>query len=143
MGRTGRSIAATVIALFMFTACTDSGAGTGAATDSLVDGTVVARLRSHCTDVVSDDLGEGTLCVDTGFRTDTDQFSFANWGRSPRADMNVTVQTLVDMFGHSAVCMPGPADECILRPRTQQKLDEWNVSIGGGRCEGKIGRAHV
>ena len=136
MGRTGRSIAATVIALFMFTACTDSGAGTGAATDGLVDGTVVARLRSHCTDVESDDLGEGTLCVDTGFRTDTDQFSFANWGRSPRADMNVTVQTLVDLFGHSAVCMPGPANECILRPRTQQKLDEWNVAIGGGRCEG-------
>ena len=45
-------------------------------------------------------------------------------------------QTLVDLFGHSAVCMPGAADECVLRPRTQQKLDEWNVAIGGGRCEG-------
>lgn len=96
----------------------------------------VARLNSHCTDVVSDDLGEGTLCVDSGFRTDVDQFAFANWGRSRQADMNVTVQTLIDLFGHSSVCMPGPDSECVLRPRTAQKLDEWNVSLGGGRCEG-------
>ena len=97
---------------------------------------LVATLRSHCTDVVADDLGEGTLCVDTGFRADVDQFSFANFGRLPGADMNVTIQTLVDLFGHSTVCMPGPETACILRPRTRQKLDEWNVALAGGRCEG-------
>ena len=95
-----------------------------------------ADLLSHCTDVVAADLGEGTLCVDSGFRPDVDQFSFANWGRSPQADMNVTVQTLIDMFGHSTVCMPGPETECVMRPRTAQKLDDWNVALGGGRCEG-------
>lgn len=97
---------------------------------------MVTVLASHCTDVVADDLGEGTLCVDSGFRPDVDQFSFANWGRSPQADMNVTVQTLIDLFGHSTVCMPGPETGCVMRPRTAQKLAEWNVALGGGRCEG-------
>ena len=109
--------------------------GNSAAPDNSFSGDAQS-LASHCTDVVADDLGEGTLCVDTGFRSASDQFSFANWGRSPVADMNVTVQTLVDLFGHSTVCMPGPETQCILRPRTQQKLDEWNVALGGGRCEG-------
>ena len=134
MRGTMRGVAATVIALFVLTAC--AGADTGTATVDTVDNGYIAQLKAHCTDVVSDDLGEGKLCVDTGFRLDVDRFSFPNWGRSPRADMNVSVQTLVDLFGHSAVCMPGAADECVLRPRTQQKLDEWNVAIGGGRCEG-------
>ena len=100
------------------------------------DASLASSLVSHCTDVVSVDLGEGTLCVDSGFRPDVDQFSFANWGRSPQADMNVTVQTLIDLFGHSSVCMPGPESECVLRPRTVQQLDDWNTALGGGRCEG-------
>ena len=61
MGRTGRSIATTVVALFVLASCAGTGAGSGAATDDRVDSTLVTRLRSHCTDVVSDDLGEGTL----------------------------------------------------------------------------------
>lgn len=96
----------------------------------------VTELASMCTDVVAVDLGDGTLCVDSGFRMDTDRFSFANWGRSDAADENVTVQTLVDLFGHSAVCMPGREDSCILRPRTRQVLEDWNVALDGGRCEG-------
>ena len=130
----GKKCAAAVVALVLCASCSGSGGDT--ATQSTDTGEIVARLASHCTDVVSDDLGEGTLCVDSGFRTDVDQFRFANWGRSPEADMNVTVQTLVDLFGHSAVCMPGPETACVLRPRTMQKLDEWNVALGGGRCEG-------
>jgi len=128
--RTGAAVAA----LLVVASC--SGAGTTTVAQPGANAALVERLASHCTDVVSDDLGEGTLCVDTGFRTDVDQFSFANWGRSREADMNVTVQTLIDLFGHSAVCMPGPEDECVLRPRTSQRLDEWNVALGGGRCEG-------
>jgi len=130
----GKRRVAAVVAMVLCTSC--SGPGGGTAPQSTSTAGIVARLASHCTDVVSDDLGEGTLCVDSGFRTDVDQFPFANWGRSPQADMNVTVQTLVDLFGHSAVCMPGPQTACILRPRTMQKLDEWNVALGGGRCEG-------
>ena len=108
----------------------------GGSTTVADDSVTPASLSSHCTDVVADDLGEGTLCADSGFRWGVDQFSFPNWGRSASADMNVTVQTFIDLFGHSTVCMPGPETECVLRPRTRQKLDEWNVALGGGRCEG-------
>ena len=94
------------------------------------------RLNSHCTELEAPLLGEGTLCVDSGFRLKVDDFSFANYGRSQSADANVTVQTLVDLFGHSSVCMPGDDTRCVLRPTALQKLEEWNNAIAGGRCEG-------
>ena len=97
---------------------------------------LVAQVSSHCTDLSAPDLGDGTLCIDNGFRVSSDNFSFANWGRSVRADANVTVQTLIDLFGHSAVCLDGPQDKCTLRPTTTQKLEEWNNALAGGRCEG-------
>jgi hypothetical protein len=76
------------------------------------------------------------MCVDNGFRIKADDFSFSNWGRSTKADANVTVQTLIDLFGHSAVCVDGPSTECVMRPTTVQKLEEWNNALAGGRCEG-------
>ena len=97
---------------------------------------MVRLIDSHCTNLPAPDLGGGTLCVDNGFRISTDDFAFDNWGRSTSADANVTVQTLVDLFGRSAVCAPGPDDECILRPATVQRLEEWNNFLAGGRCEG-------
>ena len=97
---------------------------------------MVTLIDSHCTNLPAPDLGGGTLCVDNGFRISDDDFSFDNWGRSTQADANVTVQTLVDLFGRSAVCAPGPDDECILRPSTVQRLEEWNNFLAGGRCEG-------
>ena len=65
-----------------------------------------------------------------------DDFTFANWGRSQQADANVTVQTLVDLFGQNNVCAPGADNECVLRPSTMQKLEEWNTALSAGRCEG-------
>ena len=97
---------------------------------------LVAQISSHCTDLAAPDLGDGTLCIDNGFRVTSDNFSFANWGRSVRADSNVTIQTLIDLFGHSAVCLDGPQNKCTLRPTTTQKLEEWNNALAGGRCEG-------
>ena len=76
------------------------------------------------------------MCIDNGFRIKADDFSFSNWGRSTAADANVTIQTLVDLFGHSAVCIDGPSTECVMRPTTVQKLEEWNNALAGGRCEG-------
>lgn len=106
--------------------------------EAIVDrSAVIARIDSHCTDLESPDLGDGTLCVDNGFRLRNDDFSFANWGRSVEADANVSLQTLIDMFGPGTVCMPASADgECIPRPATQQILYEWNTALSGGRCEG-------
>lgn len=95
-----------------------------------------ARVTSHCTDVPAPSLGPGTLCISNGFRIAQDNFSFANWGRSTKADDNVTAQTLIDLFGYDTVCAPGLETECTLRPTAVQFLEMWNTALAGGRCEG-------
>jgi hypothetical protein len=100
------------------------------------DPAVVERIIANCTNLNAPELGEGKLCIDNGFRIKDDDFAFTNWGRSLQADANVTVQTLVDLFGRSTVCTTGPENECVLRPATLQKLEEWNTALSGGRCEG-------
>ena len=97
---------------------------------------LVKQILTHCTDLAAPELGEGNLCIDNGFRMQADDFSFANTGLSTSADGNVTVQTLVNLFGHDAVCIPSDKDSCILRPTAIQKLEEWNTALSGGRCEG-------
>ena len=97
---------------------------------------LAAKISGQCSKVQKPELGKGTVCFDNGFRIARDDFSFANWGRSSKADANVTVQTLIDLFGHSAVCMPGPSNACVMRPATIQKLEQWNTALAGGRCEG-------
>ena len=104
-------------------------------TNSTVE-SLVTQIASHCTDLDAPELGEGKMCVDNGFRIKADDFSFSNWGRSTEADANVTIQTLIDLFGHSAVCVDGLSTECVMRPTTVQKLVEWNNALSGGRCEG-------
>ena len=123
--------------LLVAAACSSPGRGTVTsepADESAAD--LLARLDRRCTDIVTTDLGEGTLCADSGFRMGTDGFAFANWGRSPAADDNISLQTMIDLFGHSAVCLPGDESSCVMRPRTVQQLDEWNTAIANGRCEG-------
>ena len=127
---------AVVLALVLVSCSTGTTGPAGTTTTTPGTSASVAALESLCTGIVSAGLGGGTLCVDSRFRMDEDRFSFANWGRSRAADDNVTVQTLIDLFGHSQVCMPGLETECVLRPGTRQALNEWNVAIAGGRCEG-------
>ncbi len=122
------------IALIFLSACAPFGANSQT-TDERV-AALVSQITSHCTDLDAPELGEGKMCIDNGFRIKADDFSFSNWGRSTEADANVTVQTLIDLFGHSAVCVDGPSTECIMRPTTVQKLEEWNNALAGGRCEG-------
>jgi len=110
--------------------------GSKSQTNSDRQSPLVSQIASHCTDLDAPELGEGKLCIDNGFRIAADDFSFSNWGRSTQADANVTIQTLIDLFGHSAVCIDGPSTECVMRPTTAQKLEEWNNALAGGRCEG-------
>jgi hypothetical protein len=131
-----RSSALTLVvtgALLM--SCSVSGIGSGTPQSPSVQ-ELTQRVVSHCTDLEAPELGLGKLCVDNGFRVASDDFSFANWGRSVQADANITIQTLIDLFGHNTVCMPGPTTECTVRPATTQKLEEWNNALSGGRCEG-------
>lgn len=137
-GLTGRSAGLAACVLVLLSACGGSVSGDGSQGPDASPGTaaLLARLESGCTRNTKAELGEGTLCADSDFRMGTDGFTFANWGRSTAADDNITVQTLIDMFGHSAVCMPGTETACVMRPRTVQKLEEWNAAIANGRCEG-------
>lgn len=100
------------------------------------DSALATSIAHKCSAVNAPDLGKGSVCFDNGFRVKSDDFTFANWGRSVSADANVTVQTLIDLFGHSAVCLPGSETSCILRPTTIQVLEQWNNALSGGRCEG-------
>jgi hypothetical protein len=123
-----------LIASVFLTACSTFSAKSPT-TNSTIE-SLVTQITSHCTDLDAPELGEGKMCVDNGFRIKADDFSFSNWGRSTEADANVTIQTLIDLFGHSAVCVDGPSSECTIRPTTTQKLEEWNNALAGGRCEG-------
>ncbi len=122
------------LSLIFLSACSTFSAKSPTNTSSTA--ALVSQIASHCTDLDAPELGEGKMCVDNGFRIKADDFSFSNWGRSTEADANVTIQTLIDLFGHSAVCIDGPSTECVMRPTTVQKLEEWNNALAGGRCEG-------
>ena len=122
------------VSLIFLSACSTFSAKSP--TDTSNAAALVTQIESHCTDLDAPELGDGKMCVDNGFRVKADDFSFSNWGRSTTADANVTIQTLVDLFGHSAVCIDGPSTECVMRPTTVQKLEEWNNALAGGRCEG-------
>ena len=122
------------LSLIFLSACSTFSAKSPTNTSSTA--ALVSQIASHCTDLDAPDLGEGKMCIDNGFRINADDFSFSNWGRSTEADANVTIQTLIDLFGHSAVCIDGPSSECVMRPQTVQKLEEWNNALAGGRCEG-------
>jgi hypothetical protein len=122
------------ISLVFLSACSTFSAKSP--TNTSTAAALVSQIESHCTDLDAPELGEGKMCIDNGFRIKADDFSFSNWGRSTEADANVTIQTLIDLFGHSAVCVDGPSTECVMRPTTVQKLVEWNNALSGGRCEG-------
>ena len=115
-------------------ACSDTPSATPVTTPDT--SSLTKEILIHCTDLAAPELGEGTLCIDNGFRMKSDDFSFANWGLSTSADGNVTVQTLVDLYGHDAVCTPSEKSLCTLRPSAIQKLEELNTALNGGRCEG-------
>ena len=126
--------AISLVAAMLLLGCASSGSSRNLTIQTEPE--LVRQIASHCTDLDAPGLGNGKLCIDNGFRVTADDFSFTNWGRSQEADANVTVQTLIDLFGHSAVCKSGPTSECVLRPITTQKLEEWNNALAGGRCEG-------
>ncbi len=71
-------------------------------------------------------------CVETGFLSDPDGFSFANWSDTGALDAS----SLVDMFGEEVVCIEGGTDECLLSPSADQWLTQANSAMTVGHCEG-------
>lgn len=124
------------LACVSFLAACSSSSNPSSETAQLVPAGVLSRLDGYCGGPEAVDLGGGSLCIDNGFRLNRDDFSFANWGRSLEADGNVTVQTLVDLFGRDTVCSDEAIDSCLPRPAALQLIEEWNHALSGGRCEG-------
>ena len=123
-----------VASLLMLPACSET--LTPSVQPSTDFSALVQRVASNCTDARVPRLGQGNFCIDSGFTFSRDDFSFANWGRSQKADENITIQTLIDLFGHNSVCLSGDESTCTARPITTQKIIEWNSALAGGRCEG-------
>lgn len=96
-----------------------------------------SESRVECTNATKNaDLGEGLLCVDTGFRFSADDFKFANWAGLDSDIEELRIDTLVRMYGADDVCENGVADPCVALPNAAETLEQWEASLMGGRCEG-------
>ncbi len=91
----------------------------------------------NCVEEPRADLGlepGWTVCADSGLIPPTDGFGFENWGGPPTSDA-YTPSLAVSMFGEKAVCLD-TSNGCVLHPAAQQWIDQMNLAIQGGRCEG-------
>ena len=132
--RTRPAVTFAVVAALFASSCSTPGTVEAPTSEPVL--TLAARVAAQCGKLKVPRLGAGTLCYDTQFQPKRDDFSFGNFGRTPRADENVTTQTLIDLFGHDTVCIPGSPRECVMRPPAVQLLERWNTALAGGRCEG-------
>jgi hypothetical protein len=76
-----------------------------------------------------------SVCADSGLRPGEGGFSFENWG-GPVAEDAVTATTAVAVFGQEGTCARLEGEACIPFPAAQQWIEQVNLSIQGGRCEG-------
>ena len=90
-----------------------------------------------------------TLIADTGFRVETDGFSFENYGAQVCANgysmfggsgcyrvENLTSAEMVRMFGSQVCKTTTPEGTCILTKVAEQWMNEINQIVANGHCEG-------
>lgn len=82
------------------------------------------------------DGASASQTVSIGFDVVRDGFGFANWGGLTSAD-DMDLSTFRDLFGDGQVC-EAVADRCSIRPSAAGVLEQLNVGLGGGRCEGMV-----
>jgi len=74
----------------------------------------------------------GTIVADSGFKVDTNGFSFENYGDGA-ADLDSNQMQL--LFGN-AVCLTGKGSRCVLKPSARAWMEDQNGSMSGGHCYG-------
>jgi hypothetical protein len=82
-----------------------------------------------------EEIFEGEMIADLGFRPQVDGFGFENYGES---NLNLTEFEVQRLFG-DMVCEGDSFDEefgCYLTPTAQMWMDEVNEAMSGGHCEG-------
>jgi hypothetical protein len=76
----------------------------------------------------------GRIVADSGFRPDTDGFSFENYGPGTQ---DLTVAEMVDLFGSGrGVCASGQGPSCVLTPPAEAWMAMQNQAMQGGHCTG-------
>ena len=77
----------------------------------------------------------GTIVAESGFRPDTNGYSFPNYGNEDNPQ-NLDVAGMQKLFG-GAVCVGGAGGgDCTLTPAARAWKEAQNKGMGGGHCEG-------
>jgi hypothetical protein len=76
----------------------------------------------------------GEIVADSGFRPETDGFSFENYGNDVEPD-NLEPANVQTLFG-DIVCLRGSEDDCQLTPAAKTWMENQNAAMAGGHCEG-------
>lgn len=97
----------------------------------VLTGTVIA------TPDVSGAQGAGNVVADSGFRPDTNGFSFENYGNDVTGGVtNLTAAEMEELYG-PAVCSSVAADgTCTLTPVADGWMKDQNTGMNGGHCYG-------
>lgn len=81
--------------------------------------------------------------VDTGFRPETNGFSFSNYGDvGVTSDgqafpvVSLTPAEMLRLFGEGVCAAPPQDGSCVLTPPAEQWMEQNNASMNGGHCEG-------
>lgn len=115
-----------LIATFITSACSSS-----SGSDSSRAGAVV----SECDGQPIKDLGTGSVCVDSGVRSES-LFSFSNWGgRRYKAD-DFGFEEMIALYGENEVCKSSTSDKCDIAPKARLMRNVIDSMIQNGRCEG-------
>jgi len=77
---------------------------------------------------------DNSFVADTGFRPETDGFSFRNYNNDAGYS-NLTAADVRRLFGDSA-CVRIDGNDCVLTPAGQEWMEDTNEKMGGGHCDG-------
>ena len=82
--------------------------------------------------------GTPGVLADTGFRAETNGFSFQNFGNQyPATPGTFTVDEARKLLGDKAICASvDSSNACTASPAALQWIDQMNKGINGGHCEG-------
>jgi hypothetical protein len=78
--------------------------------------------------------------VSSGFDPRFNGFSFANWS-TDTVQTTITIDTLVRLFGTSSICQTIDNGTCTPFAKASALVDQLNVVLSTGRCEGMVALA--
>ena len=78
--------------------------------------------------------------VSSGFTPSVNGFSFANWSTDV-AEPTITINTLIRLFGVGSTCESFDQGVCIPFKKALSLMDQLNVVLANGRCEGMVALA--